>query len=258
MSIRVVDSTGLNPADVNGRPVVVLIADAINQQVRAEFKEAWGLNVPRVVASNDGSVNVTVELHADIPEAPGALGYHTTDANGLPLIKIGVNAILANGGDWLLLALSVASVVSHEVLETLADWAANRWADRGDGTQWALEDADPVEGDSYVQMTWGVPVTVSNFVHPAFFDPGAVGPWDHMGLCTGPFVDRATGYHIEQVDGQAKSVFGAEMPAWRQAAKAASSRTAARLAVNPPVPYVGPPRSDPEPPGLPAEPPLTV
>jgi hypothetical protein len=68
--------------------------------------------------------------------------------------------------DWLLLPLSIASVVSHEVLETLADWGANRWADDGTGILWALEVGDPVESDSYAQDTHGTPVTVSDFVTP--------------------------------------------------------------------------------------------
>jgi hypothetical protein len=53
-----------------------------------------------------------------------------------------------------------------------------------------------------------------------------------MNLTTGPFTDRSTGYHIEQTGGTTNSVFGAEMPAWRQEAKkVAGTRTAKRLGV---------------------------
>jgi hypothetical protein len=75
--------------------------------------------------------------------------------------------------------------ISHELCEIAGDPGCNRWADRGDGTEVAVEECDPVESQSYDVGAAADPphtsgVHVSNFVLRAFWQPDAQGPYDFM------------------------------------------------------------------------------
>lgn len=120
---------------------------------------------------------------------------------------------------------SVASILSHEVLEMAVDGRCNLWADSGQGFLVAYEVGDPCQSDHYDVDG----VTLSNFVHPGFFDPNAPDgtKLDHLGLVQAPFELRPGGYWVQMRDGQPSQHFGEDMPDWLIAAKLAnpSSRT---------------------------------
>lgn len=165
----------------------------------------------------------------DDADQPGALGWHSEDG-GVAYGRVFAGPVLDNGGDALTKPLSVASVLSHEVLETFIDPTCNLLADRGDGVAIALEVADPVESDSYTIGVSGTAVTVSNFVTPAWFDQQSQGPYDHLALCHQPFEVRPGGYQIEVIEGQSQAVFGEGYPEWRKAMKHSDlARTSRRI-----------------------------
>lgn len=175
----------------------------------------------------------TIALLDDSDQA-GALGWHTEQAGGAMFGRVFARPVLTNGGDLLTLPLSVASVLSHEVLELFVDPHVNLWADDNAGTAYALEVCDPVESDSYTMLVDTTRVTVSNFVTPAWFDrlAGPHARLDWMGKVKAPFTMSAGGYVVVESEGHVTQRFGETYPpAWRQATKDdLLSRTHRRMA----------------------------
>ena len=219
------------------------IAIACDWQVRHHL-QGWGQApsyvryLPEGAAADPGTAVIGVFDNAD---QAGDLGWHTEGPNGLKYGRGFVEPVLQNGGNALTDVLSVCSVVSHEVLELLFDPACNGWSDDGTGTLFAKEVADPVESDSY---TINVPAqrtptgtsdqviaTVSNFVLPAWFDPGSPAgtKLDYLNLLTKPFEVRPTGYAVTMTDGTVSQKWGEQYPEWRKEMKKSDlSRTQRR------------------------------
>jgi hypothetical protein len=113
-------------------------------------------------------------------------------SDGLPFGKVFYLTDKQYGEDWRV-------TMSHELLEILADPYINLVATfqktNTRGALVAYETADPTQGDVYAKQ--GVPV--SNFVYPAYFEPGphAAGTqFDQMGLIHGAFPAlRPGGYY---------------------------------------------------------------
>lgn len=202
---------------------VLYMAAACALQVKRDFCPAWGLSPISVGFYPSGVLprrTWVMELVDDIPEAPGALAYHTEDGDVVSG-RIGVGTILQNGGVPLYDsngAPSVASALSHEILETIVDPFVNDWCDGPEGQSYAKETADPVESSQYLITVKGNPVAVSNFVTPRYFDTQAVGGvLDFMGQLTAPFSLAPGGYYvIRDASGSPHEVFGEVKPeAWR-------------------------------------------
>jgi hypothetical protein len=174
----------------------------------------------------------------DNADQAGDLGWHTEGANGVQYGRVFAEPVIMAGGNALTDVLSVCSVASHEVLETLCDPACNRWADDESGVSYALEIADPVESSSYqvtipaeqIGATAGILATVSDFVLPAWFDPQATtGPFDFLALLNAPFEVRSDGYVTTMTDGTVSQTFGEHYPEWRKRMKETpTARTARR------------------------------
>lgn len=212
-------STLVSDADVRD------MTRACNHQVRFHACPFYWLEpVPVQFAASEkdapeGSYVIAV---LDDPDQQGALGWHTEDAGDLIFGEVFVRPVLDNGGTAMTGPLTVSSVLSHEVLETVVDPHANNWADNGDNTFYAYECADAVESDSYPVMVDGFPVMVSDFVTPAWFDHDAAdgSRFDYMGLLSGPFEVRPNGYVIVSQGGQVNQLFGESLPEWRKTVKA--------------------------------------
>jgi hypothetical protein len=201
-----------------------LMTAAVSLQMHRDFALAWGITPPSVayLAQNAPEPGNTVIIAImDNADQAGDLGWHTEGPNGIKYGRVFAEPVLQNGGNALTNDLSVASVLSHEVMETTGDPACNRWCDTGNGVLVALEVGDPVESDSYVIPAGGQNVTVSDFVYPAWFDPGAPAGAvkDHMRLTSEPFEVRPTGYNVTMTEGTVSQVFGREYPEWRKATK---------------------------------------
>lgn len=183
----------------------------------------------------------------DTSDVEGALGYHDRNRSQRPEIFVFAGTILDNHGSWSVGASSVSVCMSHEVLETLLDLAANQYDfdERAAGPLlWAREACDAVESSSY--GTAGV--AVSDYVLPPYFTPGARGPYDRLGVLRYQFsIDRG-GYAIVMKAGAQSQKFGdgftvhpdpagnlalvvgPDYPAWKRDIKApATTRTMQRL-----------------------------
>jgi hypothetical protein len=202
----------------------------VNQQLRSHAAPAYDRLPPEIHYFGDSAPAGTFAIVIlDNSDQPGALGYHA-----LGYGRVFAEPVLQNGGGILTGALSVSSVLSHEVLESFGDLYANAWGDLGNGTCYAWELGDPVESDSYavpVRAVNGDQISgmVSNFVLPSWFDPDGQAPYDYMGLLIAPFEVRPTGYVIAMADGNVTEQWGEKYPEWRKATKASpSSRTSRR------------------------------
>ncbi len=215
---------------------------ACNYQVVKHLAPLWGFRATPVAYYPSGIVPRgawVIELVDEIPEAPGALGYHTEEGD-IVSGRIGISPVLDNGGVALYNPAkptfpTVSSVLSHEVCETICDAFVNEWCDGpaiAEGSGYAKESADPVESDSYEVQIKGVTVSVSNFVTPKYFDPQAtVGPFDFLHRLSAPFSLAPGGYMVVRGEsGTPQEVFAqTKPPEWRLAMKRSVwARTALR------------------------------
>ena len=203
--------------------VVDRMARAVGHQVEEDFAPAWGLQPVCVGVFDDGQPvpagAALVYLVDTIRELPGAAGRHVADPRGFFAGYVAVDSIQRMGGTMVAGSDSVSAALSHEVLELLANPCVNRWVDRGQGREVALEVCDPVAGDSYeveLEPESAGPterVSVSNFVRPEWFHPQATsGSWfDHMRLLDAPFQRRSTGYVIERASAVEVANFGSQV-----------------------------------------------
>jgi hypothetical protein len=216
----------------------------VNRQARDHVAPAWGLLPPTVrfipKSGPSSKLDALIGILDDADQA-GDLGWHTEGPSAAVYGRVFAAPVLANGGNTLTADLSVCSVLSHEVIETLGDPACNRWAQRNDGTLIAVELCDPVESDSYSLSITApgetVSGTVSDFVLPAWFDEdSASGNKDYLGLVTSAFSIRPAGYVVEMQETDAEiAVWGEKYPGWRKETKASeTARTARRISVGKP------------------------
>lgn len=205
------------------------IADAVHRQLQKDVGPAWGRTPPAVVFyAHPDFVPAGAPLIAlvDADTTPDALGYHD-ESGDRPYANIIVPVILQEGGDVLTGPNSVASVVSHEAIEMFGDVTATAWRDFPLGGETAEEWCDAVQDGWYAIVLAGLSITVSNFLHPAWFDAQAPSSarFDQLGALSGPFTRTSGGYLIVRKTGKESQLFG-ERPPWR-----ASSRRLARRGV---------------------------
>jgi hypothetical protein len=173
------------------------VAAALEVQANRDCAPYWGgvVRVRAATAAGDGALPTEIPMiivdDLSIVD-PGADAFHTLSGTGVPTISAGrvQCSSLTVGAD----ALSVS--LSHELLETMGDGALNAERDDGQGWDWHQEICDETQEDSYaVQLDGAPPVSVSNFVLPAFYNPlDKTGPWDFMALVRAPFSLRPGGY----------------------------------------------------------------
>lgn len=120
------------------------------------------------------SGEIAVNFRDTIPEAPGALAYHTV-TNGVPDIEIGTDLFdsVLDGNDPIFMG------VDHELKELLKDAGANGWKDLQDGSGLtrAEEECDTVQNTAYKGPSG---TKLANFLLRSAFIPGAPGPWDAL------------------------------------------------------------------------------
>lgn len=144
-------------------------------QVSHDFAPVWSQDCTLAWVPKDQqpATDVWQIVLLDDSDQAGALGYHDETPAGLPLAKVFVKTTVEAGAHWTV-------VFTHELLETLAD----PWIDstvfiddgQGGGVLIPVEVCDPVEADQFA-YTVGQTL-VSDFVHPSWFQPNGVGPWD--------------------------------------------------------------------------------
>ena len=199
-----------------------LMKEAVAQQLALHVCPAWNVPVPQLNFVSKQAASGIIMSIEDQPDVDGALGYHT-DMNNLPSGYVFVAPVLDNYGVSLYDAsnpqnTSVASVLSHEVLELLIDPDACEWRD-DNGTLYAYEICDACESNSYVINVGGADVSVSNFVLPDWFVVGSKGPYDYMKMLTSPFQIDAGGYAVIDRNGSQEQIFGDKFLAWKKTLK---------------------------------------
>jgi hypothetical protein len=156
------------------------IAEAMMLQLNGEFADCYGGSFGVRVGASSADIQPGERAYSfvpTLPDAPTASAYHDIDGKGVPFALCAVTTC-----DTLLGAGSSVSVdASHEGVEAGADPGCNVWALRADGVLVAYEVGDPVEVQAYPKTCKdGTIVYVSNFVTPAWFEPGNPGPFDYM------------------------------------------------------------------------------
>src|SRR6266568_2020878 len=99
-------------------------------QLRLHAAPLWGRWVIPVVYSSteaDAPSGAWVIAILDDPDQADALGWHTESQGELIFGRVFARPVLDNGGDALTRSLSVASVLSHEVL--VSNFVGPRWFD---------------------------------------------------------------------------------------------------------------------------------
>jgi hypothetical protein len=233
MHIGIVSESKLvSPSDISW------IARACDLQMRKDFAPDWDLTSwPVVVYAKIDDLPHADEVRpiviTDSAADFGTFGYHNFLAGaGYFYGRVFVKPILDNAGGILGdKYINISDVTSHEVLEMrrnpfLADWIRGpvRTVDNKDYCFYAAEVGDPVQRHSYTltpRLVWGYgkDVKVSNYVRPLYFterssiSAGTQGPWDKMGVLSGPFSIADGGYLIMRNDvNQRAEVFGSVKP----------------------------------------------
>jgi hypothetical protein len=216
---------------------VQVMTQACYQQLERHAAVAWGrVPCPVIFHADPATVPDNAEqiVLFDSPTEAGALGYHTETPDGRIYGRVFCNPVLnAKGGTVLEGAMSVSSVLSHEVLEQFIDPDINLWYEDAYGKLYAGEVGDPVEADVYVVMVGKKAVAVSNFVFPEWFDSenrrGA--RFDQMGRLKKPFTMTAGGYMVVKDKGRDQEVYARSYPEWKKPGKThVAARTARRKA----------------------------
>jgi hypothetical protein len=184
---------------------------AIQRQITEHLRPAWeAATVDLVYVPKGGSPpdNAWTVNLVDVCDAKHTDGYHEFD--GKPSGVVGVKTSTDDHTPW-------SSTLSHEVLELIVDPWATVCIQVGN-TVMALEICDPVEGQPYEIDG----VKVEDFVLPAYYRPGARGPWNFNqdAPLSGPVTLGPGGY-------QSSSSLGD----WRQ--QNAKLARAAKLTMNP-------------------------
>lgn len=186
-------TTSATPTAMRPAPIFQKLIDALLEQINGPYAASHGAvtcNFRIASGPEDRQPGeIACNFRDTIPEAPDALAYHTV-TNGIPDIEIGVDLFssLTDEGE------SVSGGVSHEILELLGDAGANEWADLQDasGQTRARENCDAVQNTGYFAENG---VWLSNFVLPSYYIPGAIGPYDALGVMTSQ-TDLSHGYEI--------------------------------------------------------------
>ena len=184
------------------------------------FCAGWGWTLakcaPCDAINSQDPLAVRVVVIDDDPERQGELGDHSEDS-GIPIAVILAKVVTDAGGGVLdggSVGVSVASVIAHEVFETLCDLNVNDWIFDGKNFL-AKEVSDPVEGapNYAVQLDDGTSVELSNAVFPPYFDLQAPegSTFDLCGACKIPLELLPGGYQVvfDVKTGQETQVFGA-------------------------------------------------
>lgn len=162
-------------------------AHSVHKQIRQHYAPIWGVSAHvDFVGLEDlprpGSWTIAV---LDNSDEANALGYHDLTPEGLPLGKAFAGTDLQIGSPWTV-------TLSHEALEMLGDPGINLIAPNAEGRLFAYENCDAVEADNLAYDVDGRPV--SDFVTPAWFIPGAHGPFDYRKRLRRPFQLAPDGY----------------------------------------------------------------
>ena len=181
---------------------LAIIASACEVQLNRDFSAEWGGNFSVRAGTGAGDIQPGEVVFALLPslDAPGAIAYHDSDGNGVPVCfdALTLSETILGPGN------SVSVAISHELLECAGDEGCNDWLDDGQGSSFAREMCDAVESNTY--SVGGA--FLSDFLLRSFFVPGRRGPYNYMALAglggnepVRPFATASGGYQIVRSQG---------------------------------------------------------
>lgn len=201
--------------DVSDNDVAAMVA-ACSKQIAQHVAPAHFVTAAPVLFLPKGAPSPTrqariISLQNQLDD-PQAAGYHTQDGSEHIWGVVGTEVALENGSKVLTGAMSISTILSHEICEMFMDPFCSLWADNGHGLLIAFEIGDPVQSDFY---TIGQ-VAVSDFVTGPWFNPMAArsDKFDYMGRVKTPFTLSRGGYWVQAKEGKTTQKFGAEFPDW--------------------------------------------
>jgi hypothetical protein len=167
---------------------------ALDQDFAPVWREAQG---SRLIFGEPPEGAWRIDI-ADVTECFYCAGYHDVKG-GVPF------AVVLADEDWQI-------TFTHELWELLVNPNVDRSATvKGKLSKrkrvirkYALETADPVEGDQFAyvrQSASGKPVHISDFVAPSWFRRGSTGPWDFARKTKRPLQILEDGYQLYFHDG---------------------------------------------------------
>lgn len=145
----------------------------------------WALRTPTITFTASPPASSWQIVLLDDSDQAGALGYHDFTPGGKPIAKVFAKTDRTYGASWTV-------TLTHELAEMQVDPWINAAAQTSNSRFYALEVGDPVEDDALAFDYLGV--KLSDFVLPAWFQPGARGPFSHAGHATRPLHVLAGGY----------------------------------------------------------------
>ena len=194
-------------------------AAAYTNQLK-DFCQAWGLS-ETTVAVNATSSDYPIYLlkNSDVAQAAG---YHATDPQGRAYARVFTEDFTVSGSSE-----SIDVIGSHETLEMRLDLNASTWVQDPNGTLWALESCDAVEGRFYTDDA--THIGLSDYLLPGYFGTGT-GDMDRLKILSAPFtIDSENGYAICETASGEKQIMGKKFEELHAHKRAGGSRTLRRM-----------------------------
>ncbi len=163
--------------------------DAVKIQSDRDISRFWGGSVDFLFVGKKATPPPAdwYCLITDNSDTAGALGWHDVGPNGEPLIKIFTEFEAQGAG-------SSSITLSHEIAESISDTNANTtiqgFDEQGKACLYFLENADPVENNTY-QING---VDVSDFVTKQWFVKGSTAQLDYLRAVSKPYQILPQGY----------------------------------------------------------------
>jgi hypothetical protein len=172
--------------------VLEAIAAALTIQIERDFAPVWGHVPSPVTVAGRGQ---PIHIFDSSRSAEDDYGFTTVDTHARPYAHVFAKASFDHQCDWLTGIDSIATSISHEALEMLADPSVNTFHYNAKRLMWGHDLCDPVQECTYGIRACGRLVPVSNFVLPTYFNPyGAHRPFDFRDNLRAPFTIFKGGY----------------------------------------------------------------
>ena len=193
------ESTVLTDAEVEN--AMIAFQNAVHYHFRAYWNETCTL---QYFGKNSIPSTAWQMAILDDSDQAGALGYHDETSEGLPLAKVFAKTDKDFGYNWTV-------TLTHELFEMLADPYIDLAAQTSNTEFYGYEVGDPVEDDKYAIWFKGADgqrtIAISDFVTPAWFQPGVPGPYDYGQHLSSPLQVLPGGYVSIFVSGKGWTQF---------------------------------------------------
>jgi len=174
-----------NESTVLSDEEVINALPAFQAAVHFDFHPRWNAGCNLVFRSDSGPVPAGTWVYAikDNSDQPGALAYHDVDGNDVPTLFNFARTEKDDGASWTV-------GFTHELFEALADPDIRGAEEQDNGTFFAREVCDPVEGDQFGYTRKGgdgtTDILISDFITWNWFSAKAPAPYDFTKKCTAP------------------------------------------------------------------------